>query len=209
MDKKIINIFDETEIQIISLYLADYGIKLHGRKIARLLASNHRTILLGLQRLEKKGILKQEHIGKNKMYFLNINNIITKSYIEIAEKARAIAILEKKFLLKRLAEELQFEAITLVLFGSYAKAKEDEESDIDILIISDETGKRLNTIANKLREFEKTYHKTIQLQKTTAEQFYRGLKEKDNLVLEIVKSHILLSNGAMFVNFLWRYYYER
>lgn len=201
------------ELEIISLYLTDYKRKLHVREIARLLkATQHRTTAVTLQKLEKKKIMISEKIGKNKIYSLNIQNINTKEYIICAESVQKMKLLEKHFFLKKLLTDLFpfFEAnvtiVPIILFGSYAKGKETKESDIDIILFKGHNEKML---AAKIKEFAKQYHKVIQIQQTTREQFEAGMREKDPLVVEIVNHHIILNSSQFFIGMLWRYAHER
>lgn len=209
---KIVSNIEPHELDIISLYLSDYKRKIHLREIARLLNANHRTIALTLQKLEEKQILIFETIGKNKLYSLNINNISTREYITCTESVQKMKFFEKHFLFKKLLTQLspflekQNNVLPIIIFGSYAKATEEKDSDIDILLFKDMKGKDLGI---KIKEFAKQYNKTIQIQEATREQFEAGLWEKDPLVMEIVNHHIILNNNQFFIGMLWMYAHER
>lgn len=208
MDKKVSFIFRGVELEIVGLYLSDYSAKLHVRQVSRLLRANHRTVSLALKRLEERGVMKHETVGKNKQYFLNVDNLVTKEYLKNAESIRTIKLLEKHHVIKKLLTELapELKNTPLILFGSYVKGEEKKGSDIDILLIKNgnEGG-----IINKINEFSKRHKITIQVQKTTQEQFEAGVKEKDNLVVEIIKNHVTLNNAEVFVDILWRYFNAR
>jgi predicted nucleotidyltransferase len=68
-----------------------------------------------------------------------------------------------------------------VLFGSYAKGKATELSDVDLLISSDVTGLRFFGIAERLRE---ELHKKVDLLDL------RQLKNNEELLDEILKDGI-------------------
>ena len=125
--------------EILSLFRSDYSVKLHIREIARLLKTNHRTILMNLQKLEEANIFHSEIIGKNKLYYLNINNITTREYIRSAEIVKTIAFLEKHFVFKKFIDEVlsKIESFPIIIFGSYAKGQEKKDSDVDVFIFSD------------------------------------------------------------------------
>ena len=209
MDKKISNMtFGGIELKILGLYLSDYTAKFHVREISRILDANHRTISLALKALENKGVMKHEIAGKNKQYFLNLDNFLTKEYIRNAESAKKIKLLDKYFVLKKLLAELSedLKGTPMILFGSYSKGEETKDSDVDILILKD--GKE-QKIENIIKEFAKRHNIEIQLQKMTGNQFESGIRERDNLIVEIVNNHIILNGSEFFVDMLWRYFHER
>ncbi len=203
MDKKVSTI--GTELEVLKLYSGDYNLKLHVREIARLLKVNHRTASIALKRLEYKSIMKHQNVGKSKQYFLNIDNFLTKDYIKNAELVKLMRFLEIHFTLKKLLGELRtvMKDTPIILFGSYAKGKETKESDIDILLIKTKEEKQ---ITKKINDFSKLYKINIQMQKSSHKDFEDGIKEKDNLIIEIIKGHIILNNVEFFVDILWRYY---
>ena len=198
------------EMGIVSLYCDDYNKGLHIREIARQLGKNHRTVILALQELEKKALVHSNIEGRNKIYTLNKDNIVTREYIRSAEIAKTIALLEKHFLLKKFAQEILSGAghIPVVLFGSYAKGTETKDSDIDLLIFTDHH--EYNTEFEKqIRDFSKRYKKKIQVQKGSRDAFEKGLWKKDPLVLEIVQNHVILNNYSHFIGMLWVFAHEK
>jgi len=193
------------ELRILEPFLMDYRVRFHGRQLAGLLKMNHATTATTLKGLEEKNILKSEQEGRNKKYYLNLDNFLTKNYIENAESAKTMKFFEKHFLFKKMLNEfvpIVFRETSVVLFGSYAKESYTKKSDIDILIIENGNEK----IKKSLKEFGERHDKNIQIQKMTQEGFERGLKERDTLTLEVVKNHIILNNIPIIVDILWRYY---
>lgn len=205
MDKKLSKSPQASELEVLKFYLGDYTSRLHVRKISRLAGANHRTVSLALQRLEKKGIMKHEAVGRSKQYFLNLDNFLSKEYIKNAESYLAIRLIERHFMIKKLLAELSpvLKNTPVILFGSYAKGKETKESDLDILVIK--TGKE-QTVIKKIEGFAELYNVQIQVQKSTQRNFELGVREKDNLAVEIMRNHVILNNSELFVDILWRYY---
>ena len=195
------------ELRILSLYTSDYSTKLHVRESSRILKTNHRTISLALQKLEKNRIMDSTVIGKSRQYHLNLKNVITKEFIKTAESYKSINFLNKNFLIKKLMDELSniVKTTPVFLFGSYAKGTETKESDIDIAIIKDSD--ELN-ITKLMKDFAQRHNKNIQIQKFDKEQFESGIK-KNHLIIEIVKNHIILNNNEQFIDILWRHYNDR
>lgn len=210
MDKKVSSYRGAIELEIIALYLSDYRTRLHVRGISRLLNANHRTVSLALKRLEDKAIMKHESVGKSKQYFLNLDNLTAKEYLKNAESLNTIKILEKHFIIKKLLTELASEIknAPLILFGSYANWKEKKGSDIDLLVIRYGSEKEMKRMISKIEEFSSRHNIVMQIQKTTLKQFETGIREKDNLVVEIIRNHVVLNNTEVLVDILWRHYNE-
>ena len=194
------------KLRIISLYRSNYLAQHHIREMAKLIKKSHVTLLPHLKALEKDKILVPKTIGKNKIYSLNLDSIITKNYLLLAETVEAILYLEEIFLIKKIAAEifnLRLDG-TIVLFGSYAKRTFREDSDIDLFYL----GKTADKETEEIRKIGKTYGKTINVKKSMIKNFEGGLRKKDPLIVEIIKNHVLLQNPEPFINALWRYYDE-
>ena len=195
-----------TEWKVLEPFLTDYRARFHGRQLADLLKMNHGTVALTLKRLEGNNILKAEQEGRNKKYYLNLDNFLTKGYIRDVESAKTTTYIRKHFLFKKLLSEFpppDFMETPVILFGSYAKGSYTKESDIDILILDTSNAKK---IIKALKEFGERHDKRMQIQKMTQASFEKGLRERDTLVLEVVKDHIILNNIPVMVDILWRYY---
>jgi predicted nucleotidyltransferase len=192
---------------ILSLYRTDYATTLHARAMAKKLSVSHVTLLPHLRQLEKTKILLFRKVGKNKEYFLNPNNSLTKHYLEITEELATIDYLDKNFLVKKISDKLASLDLTgsLVLFGSYTKDYSTEASDIDMLHL----GRLEQDQQSKIKKLGKIYGKEINIKASDAENFHNGLKTGDTLIREIVENHIILQNPGPFVNLAWRNYSER
>lgn len=194
------------ELKVLEPFLPDYRARFHVRQLAGLLEMNHATAAVTLKGLEEKNILRSEQEGRNKKYYLNLDNFLTKNYIDNAESAKTAEYFEKHFLFKKLLNEfvpIVFRGTPILLFGSYAKESYTQESDIDILVLEDDNAKK---VIMALKRFGERQNKKIQIQKMTQKGFEQGLREKDSLVLEVVKNHIILNNIPVIVDILWRHY---
>ena len=196
----------DNKLKIISLYRFNYLSQYHVREIAKLTKTSHVTLLPHLKAIEKDKILIFKRIGKNKVYSLNLNNIIAKYYITLSETVESIRFLEQIFLIKKIFAEIfklnPFE--TIIIFGSYAKKTFKEDSDIDIFCLGGITQNK----TNQIKKIGETYGKTINIKKSTVSNFENRLRKKDPLIIEIIKNHIILQNPESFVNINWKYYNE-
>src|SRR3989338_6280763 len=190
-----------SKLKILSLYHSNYLAQHHIREMAKLIKKSHVTLLPHLNALEKDKVLIAKIIGKNKVYSLNLGNILTKNYIIISELFESVLYQEQVFLIKKITTEISKLNLSgsLVLFGSYAKKTFKEESDIDLFYL----GELKEAEIIKIKAIGKTYGKTINLKIAILQNFENGLRKKDALIVEILKYHIILHNPDNFINALW------
>ena len=168
--------------KIFEEFLGDYSVLLTGSFIAKKKKLNQKTTANYLYILEKEGIIKSKTHGKNKDYFLNLDNKeVVKNYILAIEHIRTLVFYKKNLVVKEISEKIN-EHIngSAIIFGSYAKGIQKKNSDLDILIIGKCNEKEIEKIG-------KTYNIELNL------KIYPKL-EKDLLIKEAVKNHIFIKN---------------
>ncbi len=196
----------DNKIRIIGLYRSNYLAQYHVREMAKLTKKSHVTLLPHLKALEKDKILNPKTVGRNKVYSLNLDNIISKNYILLSETIESVKFLEQIFLIKKISIEIfnLYLKGTVILFGSYAKQTFKEDSDVDVFYLGSIKEKEIDEI----RKIGKIYGKTINVKKSSLKNFIYGIRMEDPLIVEIIKNHIILQNPEPFINALWRYYNE-
>jgi len=175
------------KLQILAEFLKDFKVGLTGSFIAKKMQVNQKTVATYLNKLEQEHILKSKTQGKNKLYSLNLEDKeITKHFIIAVEHLRTIEFYKKNLLVKEVSEKIQpyIEGIALI-FGSYAKGIQKDDSDIDILIIG-------KCDENKIEEISNIYKLDISL------KIYPELKN-DILTKEARKNHIIIKNAEQYV----------
>lgn len=174
-------------IGILEEFLRDFKTGLTGSYIANKKNMNQKTVANYLNRLEQEHILKSKIQGKNKLYFLNFDNMeIIKHFILAIEHLRTIKFYKKNILIKEVSEKIQpFIEGCAVIFGSYAKGTEKRGSDIDILIIGKCNEKEIDNISDM-------YRIEINL------KIYPIMK-KDLLTKEVIKNHVIIKNTERFI----------
>jgi len=175
------------QIQVFEEFLRDFNSELTGSFIAKKRNLNQKTVANYLNKLEKETILKSRTQGKNKLYFLNVDNKeILKNFIISVEHLRTINFYEKNILIKEISEKIQpFIKGTSVIFGSYAKNTNKPDSDLDILIIG-------KCIEKEISKISKIFKVEISL------KIYPKL-EQDILTKEVIKNHIIIKNTEQFI----------
>ncbi len=187
--------------KILQAFLPDYGKKLHVRQIARMVKINRQTASETLSSMERARILDSEISGRQKLYFINGNNVKAKIHLQNAENLTKSELCERNPFFLRLVEFIDASSVA-VLFGSYAKGIEKKDSDIDLLVITD----------NKEQDFgifEKEMGKTVQAFRMNRKEFLERFFRKDHLVVEAVKDHVCLKNAECFVDIVWEACYGR
>jgi len=150
-------------------------------------ASFYRTV----QRM--KDLLIIEPIGKSKILKINTSNPVVKAHLIVASDEEIKDYLAKQPLIKKISSELGVKDI-VVLFGSYAKGKDTEKSDIDILIINQDGKKSIS-----FSKYELLYKKKINPIFITRKEFKKMLKDKEeNVGKQALKNHIILNNPEKF-----------
>jgi len=122
--------------KIMQLFYADKAAKLHLREIARQTKLHEPSVSRFLSSLEKDQILKSEKDGNLKKYSirkgLRAYFIFEAFDLERLEKLPSI----RRNAIKTYLDNLPEKPVFAVLFGSTAKRTYKEDSDIDILIIT-------------------------------------------------------------------------
>lgn len=165
---KMTTILKPTIREILNIFQKNKNQPVHLREIARQTGLYGQSIVRYLNQLEKEGMLTSKKEGNLKRYALQNNDLVyswlTLLDIERYNKLPKIRKDAIKYYLKKLPEP----PIFAVLFGSTAKGTFKQESDIDLLII---TNRKINTkeaeneadalCAVKISTFQMLYQKFI------------------------------------------------
>ena len=136
-----------------------------------------------------KDILDIEIVGNAKTVRLRTNKRVVKAYLIISSDEEQKEFLEKHLILRKITNELDTNDV-IVLFGSYAKSKEVERSDIDILVVNKKGDKSLS-----FYKYELLFEKKINPIFVTSKEFKGMLKDKEeNVGKQALKNHIILNN---------------
>ncbi len=150
-------------------------------------ASFYRTIQ------NMKDIITTEEVGRAKTIRINFQNPVIKSHLIVSSDEQKKEFLKKHPIINKIFNELNTEDIVL-LFGSYAKGKETEKSDIDILIINKDGKKTVS-----FSKYELLFKKQINPISITKIEFKEMIRDKEeNVGKQALKEHIILNNSEEF-----------
>src|SRR3989344_2985343 len=134
-----------------------------------------------------------ENVGKSKVIRLNTNNPIVKFHLIVSSDEERKDYLKKQPIIRKIAAELNTKDV-VVLFGSYAKGRQTERSDIDILVINQDGKKSVS-----FSKYELFYRKRINPIFVRKKEFKEMLKDKEeNAGKQALKGHIILNNPEEF-----------
>lgn len=180
-------------LRILSLYLSDYSKSFHVREIAKLLNTNHVSLIPHLEILNKEQILEFKLIGKNKVYFLNKSNVLLNKYLTLVEEMKSLYLLKSNLFFRKLFSELVSEDLIFILFGSYANNTYNSKSDIDLLVIGDLKEKTKKLILGLGKIYSKEFH-LISLSK----EKFEALDINNPFLIEVLKNHLILTETEYF-----------
>src|SRR3990167_2063243 len=98
---------------------------------------SNNIVQIALKKFKEQDLVKTEITGDVTTYYLNLNNNLTLSYLNLIND---LEIQKRKFpkeilleIQKRISKQTNF--FILIVFGSHAKNKATEKSDLDIAVI--------------------------------------------------------------------------
>ncbi|HEX9846343.1 MAG TPA: nucleotidyltransferase domain-containing protein [Candidatus Nitrosotenuis sp.] len=163
------------------------------RRLAKDAGISHTETSATIQDLEKLGIVQVQPIGKAYNISLNEKSYVLANIIEpvldVEKKSldQVISICKKHLSSKKI--------ISAVIFGSVARGEEKEDSDIDLLIISNDFDKAIEIVSRLSEEMSLAFHTRIS-HITFSEKKLRSKRNSD-LIRSIIKEHILVSGKEL------------
>lgn len=142
-----------------------------------------------IEQLERFGIVKVQPVGRAHQISLNDKSYVLNKIIKPILMAEEKTVSE---IISILAEHLtRKKIVSAVIYGSVVKGDEKDDSDIDLLVISDDFDFATETIADANEEIALVFHTRIHSIIFTKKEFVS--KKKDHLVRSILSSHILVT----------------
>ncbi len=182
---------DNRMLEILSLFTYDYTKKRYASEIAKTNPYPQRTISRKLNKACELGILKYLKEGRNKLYYLDLNQAITFHILLMVESYKALDFKLKNPKLNLLLDNYNSDKI---IFGSYAKSNFNKDSDIDVLFLT----------ANEIDIMKSSF--VIHSQFSSFDNFKKKIIKKEVLALEIANNHIILSGYEKIIKLLMGVY---
>jgi len=171
---------------------------------------SNNVVQIALKEFKKQNLIKAKLIGDITTYSLNLDDNLTLSYLNLINN---LEIQTKKFpkeilseIQKKLSKQTDF--FVLIVFGSYAKNKAVEKSDLDIAVIVDSVLTK-KEIAPFLETVKRREIKPIDYHVFTRSEFLEMLKaDIENLGKQIYKNNIIFYGFIEYINILKREKYD-
>lgn len=182
----------ENHVQVLTLFTNGFDREYYIREVQKLLNVSPRTAQLVLEDLGGKTVLESQTRGKIKAYRLR-KSMMAREYLILAEEYKRISFLEKNNLVREIVEKIipHIRGI-VVVFGSYAKGIQKEDSDVDVFIAGDYNKSRIDNIS-------KMYGVNISVKKYPLDLFEKEIRS-DLLLKEIIENHVVVSGTESFIN---------
>jgi len=154
---------------------------------------SNNAVQTALKEFKNQNLVKTKATGNVTAYSLNLDNNLTLSYLnlineaDVTKKKIPTSILDK--IQKRIFKQTEF--FILIVFGSYAKNKATENSDLDIAVIveSEQTKKEITPFLETIKRRETA---PIDYHIFTRSEFLEMLKtEYENVGKQIYKNGII------------------
>lgn len=150
---------DKTDIKVLRFIADKPFTKFYLREISKKLKISPSSVKKALDRLIELNLIKSENFGNLRIVYGNIDEILFKQY----------KILTNVEFVNPIVKEL-LPATGIILYGSYAKGENDEDSDIDIIVIGNKKPKNILSWKEKKIQikFFKPYEWDEQIKKNKA-----------------------------------------
>lgn len=185
-------------------FIRDLSGSYYGSAIAKASGLNQKTVSNVLNRLEDKGFLKSNTVGKNKEFRLRFDDLERiRRFLLGVENARTLRFLEGNPKVKGVfSKTTSFFSGIVMVFGSYAKGIQKKDSDLDVFVAGEYD-------AFKLKEATRLYGMDLNVKQMSRENFREALKEKDIFIREVVSDHIILRGTEEYLELVLGDYYGR
>ncbi|MDD5651109.1 MAG: nucleotidyltransferase domain-containing protein [Candidatus Nanoarchaeia archaeon] len=154
-----------------------------------------------LKRLLNEKIILSDKIGKSILYTLNLQSIFTQNYVGFLNEYKSRNQKHIPFqIIENIRNKIPTKFFILLVTGSYAKETQNKNSDLDIIIISDEDSKKI--MAQISYESETSIPK-VHPYVFTKDQFLKMLlDDEENYGKEIAKHNFIFYGGSQYYSIL-------
>jgi predicted nucleotidyltransferase len=171
-------ITSKTKRKLLLLFLTHPEEEFYIRQLEKLISEPIGAIQRELPKLEKMGLIKFEISNGRKIYFLDKACPIKEELKSIIFKTIAIGDRIKELI--KNTKDIKY----VFIYGSVAKGQEDINSDIDLMVIGNIDGVRLQ---KKIQQIESEISRTINYTLMSEEEFKKRLTEKEPFLMKILK----------------------
>ncbi|NOQ56161.1 MAG: hypothetical protein GQ477_05150 [Nanohaloarchaea archaeon] len=194
------NLSDTTQkwVDLLVPFSNNYSALFSATDISKMTGIPQQTASRELNKLAKNNMIDHKIIGRNKMFYFNLEKQSSKNMMNIIEYQKSLRFLVENKKISTIINEIILRCKSVILFGSYAKGIQDRKSDIDIAIFG---------MKKDISEIKKKYTIKINEHNVTYSEFGKHLKNENPLSIEIAHNHIMFGNISDLVDILWNWNY--
>ena len=156
---------------------------IHIKGLARELKVSPRTVEIYFREYEKSDLLIEERVANICQFFLNNDNPISQEL----KKIWFLLVLQETNFIDDFINKNPYIS-TLALYGGYSSGEFSEDSDIDLLIITQQRKLDLKSI----QIIEKTFNKHVEVVALTIGKWREMVKKEDKFSLSVLKNNVVL-----------------
>jgi predicted nucleotidyltransferase len=157
-----IDTLSQKEKKVLNFFLENPTTETHPRALSKEIKISHTWINKSIEKLKKAGLITIKKDNE-----VNIKANRDSRFFKILKRSSNLIKLEESGIITYLDEKFNHPE-TIILFGSFAKGEDIENSDIDIAVFSKKTSENLN-----LSHYEQILKRKISI------QIIRGKLDKD------------------------------
>ncbi|NMB57010.1 nucleotidyltransferase domain-containing protein [Candidatus Beckwithbacteria bacterium] len=178
-------IISQTRVKLLEIFLLDPAKIYYVRELVRLTEEEINAVRRELIQMEEKGMLKKEQRANRLYYGFRRDYPYYNELLQLVAKSTGLgkAIIKEKNRLGKIKFAL--------LSGRFARHKQHQETDVDILIIGDLVMPELSSL---VAQFEKELTREINYSVMTEEEFEFRKKRRDPFI-----SQILMGSRVMLI----------
>lgn len=151
---------------------------------------------LTVHKLENFGVIKIQPVGRAYQLELNKKSYILTRILEPMIKSEASTLFELRSLLEKYLDTRKI--ISAAIFGSVVQMREKIDSDIDLLVISNDHDHAIEKIAEAGEQIFSIFHGSVSPIVFTEAEF--KAKQKESLIRSIIDNHILICGKGIQVS---------
>lgn len=156
------------------------------RKLAQTAKTSPSETASVVQQLEKYGVLRIQPVGRSYLLTLNEDSYILRTILRPIVQAEKDTLSRMALILKSIVDN---DAITsAVLFGSVAAQREREDSDIDLLVVSDNLDAATSFVAKAQEQVSRVFSGRISPLIMSKRELLK--KKNDQLIQSILDNYI-------------------
>jgi predicted nucleotidyltransferase len=172
-------LFSPAQAAVLSELFGQTQRMFHVQELMRLTGLGSASLQREVNRLLEAGLLREQRTGNLRHLQANEQSPLFAEVRSIVEKTLGLPVALRQALML-VADRMQ----TAILFGSHAKGQAHAQSDIDVMIVSDELSQQ--ELLQRLLPLEKRLGQRISLMLYTQKEFEARRKQAHSLVNQVL-----------------------